>query len=245
MYHWKWKSKSPFACSYKEKPYVCEICNKAFSERSSLRNHFRVHTKEKHYIAKQRIFLCNQACLHVKQKQLLKKSNKSFTERYTVKTKILNHSGHNFFNDHDERKELKGQFRIHAYRTHNTCEFCNKHFPRYGDLKIHLRLHTNGKPYIYEFCNRAFSQICNLKKHFLIHTQEKPYVCEVFGKAFSDRSNLKKHFLILTQEKPYVFEIYSKAFTRNGDLKIHLCVHTKEIPFACEIVTRLSPEKVA
>ncbi|GBM49013.1 Zinc finger protein 569, partial [Araneus ventricosus] len=34
----------------KEKPYVCEVCNKAFAERGSMVGHLRTHTKEKPYV---------------------------------------------------------------------------------------------------------------------------------------------------------------------------------------------------
>ena len=31
----------------KEKPFICEICSKGFSESGDLKKHHRVHTKEK------------------------------------------------------------------------------------------------------------------------------------------------------------------------------------------------------
>ncbi|PRD19648.1 UNVERIFIED_CONTAM: Neurotrophin receptor-interacting factor-like protein [Trichonephila clavipes] len=31
----------------KEKPYICEICNKAFSQSKHCKIHLRIHTKEK------------------------------------------------------------------------------------------------------------------------------------------------------------------------------------------------------
>ncbi|PRD19818.1 UNVERIFIED_CONTAM: zinc finger protein [Trichonephila clavipes] len=34
----------------KEKPYICEICNKGFSQISILKVHLHIHTKEKSYI---------------------------------------------------------------------------------------------------------------------------------------------------------------------------------------------------
>ncbi|XP_055942303.1 endothelial zinc finger protein induced by tumor necrosis factor alpha-like [Argiope bruennichi] len=33
----------------KEKPYVCEVCSKAFTDRSTLAIHLRTHTKDKPY----------------------------------------------------------------------------------------------------------------------------------------------------------------------------------------------------
>ncbi|PRD17815.1 UNVERIFIED_CONTAM: zinc finger protein 45 [Trichonephila clavipes] len=34
----------------KEKPYICEMCNKSFSRTSSLKEHLRTHTNEKPYV---------------------------------------------------------------------------------------------------------------------------------------------------------------------------------------------------
>ncbi|PRD17671.1 UNVERIFIED_CONTAM: zinc finger protein, partial [Trichonephila clavipes] len=43
-----------------EKPHVCEVCNKAFSECSALDLHLRTHTKEKPHVCE----TCNKAFSH-------------------------------------------------------------------------------------------------------------------------------------------------------------------------------------
>ncbi|PRD20472.1 UNVERIFIED_CONTAM: zinc finger protein, partial [Trichonephila clavipes] len=43
----------------KEKPYVCEICEKGFSESGNLRRHLRIHTNEKPFVCE----ICNKSFL--------------------------------------------------------------------------------------------------------------------------------------------------------------------------------------
>lgn len=69
-------------------------------------------------------------------------------------------------------------------------------------LQVHKRLHSGDKPYNCDFCNRPFRQWGDLKYHIQSkHSKDRSHQCEFCGKDFARRYSLVIHRRIHTGEK--------------------------------------------
>ncbi|CAF0983312.1 unnamed protein product [Adineta ricciae] len=73
------------------------------------------------------------------------------------------------------------------------CQHCEKVFPVYADLEMHMREHTKKKPFECPICNKRFGQQGNLSCHLRIHSGVKPFTCTHCGKAFRHSNSLRRH----------------------------------------------------
>ncbi|GFT98363.1 zinc finger protein 227 [Trichonephila clavipes] len=175
-----------------KKPYICEMCNKDFSEKHSLKEHLRICTKAKRYACE----VCN----------------KEFSRIDYLKAHLLTHTKEKPYvcevcnKGFSQACNLKEHLLVHTKEKLYVCYVCNQVFSLKDNLKRHLRIHIKDKPYICDVCKKGFSQNANLKRHLLVHTKEKPHVCEVCNKGFSHIASLKAHLLTHAKEKPYVCE---------------------------------------
>ncbi|XP_075228243.1 uncharacterized protein LOC142328414 isoform X1 [Lycorma delicatula] len=53
------------------------------------------------------------------------------------------------------------------------CNFCQKIFNCYSNLKVHINLHTKEKNYICNICQKSYFQKSALKLHLITHTKRK------------------------------------------------------------------------
>eukprot|EP01084_Bolivina_argentea_P165492 287503_1 len=73
------------------------------------------------------------------------------------------------------------------------CDWCNKLFPHYNNLKMHLHVHLQNGKHECKFCKKRFPVKSKLTMHLRTHTGERPYSCRLCAQQFSRKDNCKTH----------------------------------------------------
>ena len=113
--------------SGKDSPYKCEFCNKTFSRRGHLTEHFHIHSGEK-------LYTCEICC-------------KKFTRRQTLNSHMLIHTCKVCGQSLRWRNDLREHMLIHTQEsrvkfTCYTCKICKKHFFQRKELSAHMLTHA-------------------------------------------------------------------------------------------------------
>mmetsp|Transcript_12547 Transcript_12547/g.18749 ORF Transcript_12547/g.18749 Transcript_12547/m.18749 type:complete len:736 (-) Transcript_12547:215-2422(-) len=162
--------------------FVCNLCHKEFSCKSSLNRHMRIHSGVKPYQCK--------TC------------GKKFADKGVLDVHERIHSGKKPYQCtqctkvFSQKGNLKRHMRIHSGDRPYKCNLCNKKFSQKGHLTAHLRIHTGQKPYTCEYCNKSFTQSSTLIGHKRTHTGERPYRCNICHKTFRQKGNLTAHMVM-------------------------------------------------
>jgi len=192
-----------------DKPYKCNMCDRAFSQSATLNRHIRVHTGDKPY----KCSLCN----------------KSFSHSGTLQThKRLVHSNRRphqcpFCGKMFKTNiELKSHVRIHTDTKSYSCRHCSDHFVWLHQLKRHLlELHNEGTWLICNICKKKFVCGGNFKIHVRRHEGVKPYVCSECPKRFCSAGQLKSHQLVHSDVKRFGCILCNKSFKRKDSVVKH------------------------
>ncbi|KAL0840998.1 hypothetical protein ABMA28_014775 [Loxostege sticticalis] len=107
----------------KEKTHLCQFCSKSFFKKYHLQVHLRSHTKEKPYSCKQ--------------------CGKSFSSSTILNNHVLTHS---------EEKTIR-------------CTLCDASFVRQGYLRAHMLSHTREKRYPCKYCGMKYHRSDHRKRH--------------------------------------------------------------------------------
>ncbi|XP_053387483.1 zinc finger protein 271-like isoform X2 [Mercenaria mercenaria] len=204
-----------------ERPYKCDICDKAFTESCNLTRHLRIHSGERPY----KCDICD----------------KAFTNSQNLTTHQIIHSGERPYKcdicdkAFTQNGALTKHQRIHSGERPYKCDICDKAFTESGDLTKHQRIHSGERPYKCDICDKAFTESGPLIKHQRIHSGERPYKCDICDQAFTTNGSLTKHQRIHSGERPYKCDICDKAFTNSHNLTTHQRIHSGERPYKCDI----------
>lgn len=162
-----------------EKPFTCEICQKAFARRDTLICHRRTHDGTKPFRCK----ICD----------------KGFSRRDKLQCHSRVHSGEKPYSclvcnrAFAQSDKLKCHMRTHTGERPHPCDLCDKRFARRDTLHCHRRTHTGEKPFPCNICGKRFARRDKLTCHKRVHSGEKPYECGTCGKQFARSDKLCRH----------------------------------------------------
>ncbi|XP_044116073.1 zinc finger protein 525-like [Neovison vison] len=187
-----------------KKGYGCPECGRAFSSKSFLTQHWRIHTGDRPYECSECTRAFSQRRIHTGEKPYqCNECGKAFSDQ-------------SFFSQHQ---------RIHSGEKPYQCNECGKAFSWASSLNLHQRTHTGENPYKCPDCRKPFRS--SLSLHQRTHTGESPYTCKQCRDSFRYHSSLTKHQRTHKIKTPNECKECLKAFSCDSPLKVHQRIHNQ------------------
>lgn len=211
-----------------EKKFQCDVCDRRFLLKRSLRRHLISKHRSKNEIAE--IFKCS-IC------------DKDICSAANLRLHMRRHTGQNVRHCSQcnykcpSQSELNKHMTSHSDRREFQCDLCPKAYKRKFILDMHRRSHFGDTPsksddrqYQCEQCGVRFKIKTNLKRHMVIHTGERNYKCDMCPKTFSFADNLLVHKRRHTGNFIHNCNLCDKGFVEKRSLKKHsIMVHGKPL----------------
>ncbi|KAJ8390455.1 hypothetical protein AAFF_G00103900 [Aldrovandia affinis] len=200
-----------------KRKWTCFICGKSVRERTTLKEHLRIHSGEKPHLCS----ICGQSFRHGSSYRLHLRVHHD-DKRYECEE-----CGKTFIR-HDHLTKHK---KIHSGEKAHQCEECGKCFRRHDHLTVHYRsVHLGEKVWQKykaavhqcEVCKKEFKGKSSLEMHFRTHSGEKPYRCHICNQTFRIKKTLTKHMVIHSDARPFNCPQCSATFKRKDKLKYHM-----------------------
>ncbi|XP_007893868.2 zinc finger and BTB domain-containing protein 41 isoform X1 [Callorhinchus milii] len=201
-----------------KRKWTCFICGKAVRERTTLKEHLRIHSGEKPHLCS----ICGQSFRHGSSYRLHLRVHHD-DKRYECED-----CGKTFIR-HDH---LTKHRKTHSGEKAHQCEECGKCFGRRDHLSVHYRsVHLGEKVWQNrykatlhqcEVCKKEFKGKSSLDMHFRTHSGEKPYKCQVCNQTFRIKKTLTKHMVIHSDARPFNCPHCNATFKRKDKLKYHM-----------------------
>ncbi|XP_065203109.1 zinc finger protein 239-like [Planococcus citri] len=230
------------------KIFICDICGKKFSHRSSVLYHF--HSKH----GENKLYNCSECNKKFSSNRLLKRHFKRIHSVIRMSECIQCHATfitENQLEDHMQtckkntseyepcKKPQKVRNKLECPKNEKAreyhCKVCDKAFKYSSNLYRHQKLHLTERPYQCTRCNRKFPTVSRLKMHENEHDKEYSYECTICQKAFVNNRILRVHYRRHTQVFPFQCDVCCKGFPDKNSTAKHMRVHTGERPFSCDV----------
>ncbi|KAM9327431.1 uncharacterized protein KZ484_018910 isoform 3-T4 [Pholidichthys leucotaenia] len=230
--------------------FVCNICDKTFTQMIHLTKHMNIHSE-------QSLFPCDQCPkkfikaanlqrhllrheekkLVVHECQLCEKKFKtigSLNKHQRVHTEqspfLCPTCGKSFRFKHN----LRSHQSLHKDKSRHECPECGQSFKHSFTLQCHRRSHRGEPRYKCDVCGKVYEDRRGLWSHQRVHSG-KTFTCETCGISFTAKPSLQRHIRLHTGERPYKCEVCGKDFIRDTQLKVHMLLHGADKAFMCDL----------
>jgi len=216
-----------FRSHTREKPYVCNVCNKKYSFRGSLSLHRRKHSGSR--------FHCLTCLRNFTQKSTLQYHMLAVHKR--VRDNVCGICGlKSFSRATDCRRHMRSHIDSRPY----VCTNCSRGFREKCHLLVHQRIHTGEKPFICGQCGFAFSDAANHAKHvrrrscFFYANNNNNNNNSISGSStrtntYTLSGNISGHL-----RRAYACPTCQRLLSSKAALKAHVQLHNPNKSFACE-----------
>lgn len=162
--------------------FECDVCQKKFSHRSSLRKHLiKIHS----LFPINKCVECNEI---FETRRCLMKHMRAHKESIRFNCNICDK---NFTSKDGVKEHMSLHFPVLV-----SCNVCQKTFTRKSYLRKHLNTHCYDPVLLScNICQKTFTRKRNLTKHLITHSYDKPFNCDHCGKKFKTKQYLKIHIL--------------------------------------------------
>ncbi|XP_026168839.1 zinc finger and BTB domain-containing protein 41 [Mastacembelus armatus] len=209
-----------------KRKWTCFVCGKSVRERTTLKEHLRIHSGEKPHLCS----ICGQSFRHGSSYRL------HLRVHHDDKRYECDECGKTFIR-HDH---LTKHQKIHSGEKAHQCEECGKCFRRHDHLTVHYKsVHLGEKVWQKyktavhqcEVCKKEFKGKSSLEMHFRTHSGEKPHRCPECHQTFRIKKTLTKHMVIHSDARPFNCPHCTATFKRKDKLKYHVDhVHSNRFP---------------
>ncbi|KAF3858714.1 hypothetical protein F7725_011915 [Dissostichus mawsoni] len=188
-----------------KRKWTCFVCGKSVRERTTLREHLRIHSGEKPHLCSEKAHQCEECgkcfrrhdhlTVHYKSIHLGEKVWQKYVILQITFTLVL-------FLGVDVTfliffflvSVALNVIFVHRYKTAvHQCEVCKKEFKGKSSLEMHFRTHSGEKPHRCPECNQTFRIKKTLTKHMVIHSDARPFNCPQCSATFKRKDKLKYH----------------------------------------------------
>ncbi|XP_013102876.2 transcription factor grauzone [Stomoxys calcitrans] len=199
-----------------DKIYVCDICSKAFSRKTGLKNHKLIHLsdEEKKFACEhcgkpfgnENLLANHVRVVHLNKYALVcdicgeKMRGKDVFERHILKHKGVplptiscDVCGLKVTNQRGLKRHKESQH-PEGGRQQYPCHLCSQVSPTHKAHKKHVKdKHELGYDFKCTMCEKAYKRSSTLKEHMATHTGTILYTCSYCPKTFNSNANMHSH----------------------------------------------------
>ncbi|XP_041356695.1 zinc finger protein 93-like [Gigantopelta aegis] len=245
------------------RPFQCNQCPRAFTERSGLKNHVLRRHSEKQHVCDlcgkhfgSIVFLKQHRKVHTKQREefVCKLCEKVYTTAIALDIHMLAHAGlkpfvcdmcgRRLYSKYQLNRHMKRHYSDQGSSTNkkrikpksHVCSVCSKAFASSSRLQRHLStVHCTVREQQCPTCHKVYPTASAMRKHVKDHN-EGPYQCEVCERWWLTKDTYSSHMRLhfgRTSSKVFVCVHCNMGFFHMIELDDHYKSHAEDTTFRC------------